>query len=143
MRLKKAQRDEMTAKIKVCPTSPEYRQVNQAPRSPSRIASRAPSDDRNEAVTARLVRADMAWKLETTLRKLLISMAIIVASSAFAGASPAEAQEYRWCLQGRQTGYPGDCNYQTRAQCLASASGRNAGCGINPRAAYGRQRQAR
>jgi hypothetical protein len=80
---------------------------------------------------------------ETAVRKLLILMALGAGTSMLAGATPADAQEYRWCLQGRQTGYPGDCNYQTRAQCMASASGRNAGCGINPRAAFAQQRWIR
>jgi len=30
--------------------------------------------------------------------------------------------------------------YTSRAQCMASASGRLATCGVNPRAAYGLQR---
>jgi hypothetical protein len=34
-------------------------------------------------------------------------------------------------------GYPGDCSYSTYAQCQASASGRYAYCGMNPRTAYG------
>ncbi|KGT79498.1 signal peptide protein [Bradyrhizobium japonicum] len=74
------------------------------------------------------------------MRKLLILITLAAGTSVLAGAMPAAAQEYRWCLQGRQTGYPGDCNYQTRAQCMASASGRNAGCGINPRAAFAQRR---
>lgn len=56
-------------------------------------------------------------------------------------APPATAQDYPWCVQGKGVGYPGDCSYRTRAQCQASASGRNVGCGINPRAAYGQQRR--
>jgi uncharacterized protein DUF3551 len=53
----------------------------------------------------------------------------------------AHAQDYRWCVQGKGVGYPGDCSYSTRAQCLASASGRNVDCGLNPRAAYGQDRR--
>lgn len=77
---------------------------------------------------------------ETAMRKLLILMALTAGTSMFAGAAPADAQEYRWCLQGRQTGYPGDCSYRTQAQCVASASGRLADCGINPRAAFAQRR---
>nr|WP_223970461.1 DUF3551 domain-containing protein [Bradyrhizobium sp. RD5-C2] len=55
--------------------------------------------------------------------------------------SPASAQDSPWCVQGGRVGYPGDCMYQTRAQCLASASGRNVTCGINPRAAFGQRRR--
>lgn len=53
---------------------------------------------------------------------------------------PAAARDYPWCVQGRGVGYPGDCSYQTYAQCQASASGRNAGCGINPVVAFRAQR---
>ncbi len=55
------------------------------------------------------------------------------------GSSPAAAYDYPYCLQGKQTGIPGDCNYESYAQCMASASGRDAYCAINPRVAYGRQ----
>lgn len=55
-------------------------------------------------------------------------------------ASPASAQD-RYCLQGRIWGYPGNCQFASYGQCLASASGTNAYCGINPRYAYGRQRR--
>lgn len=74
------------------------------------------------------------------MRKLVVLMLLTAGAGVLDGAGPADAQEYRWCLQGKQTD-PGDCNYQTRAQCMASASGRDAGCGINPRAAFARQRR--
>jgi uncharacterized protein DUF3551 len=54
-------------------------------------------------------------------------------------AIPASAQD-RFCLQGRQWGYPGNCAFATYAQCMATASGTESGCGINPRYAYARQR---
>ena len=52
-------------------------------------------------------------------------------------AAPAVAGKY--CVQGPNMGYPGDCSYSTYAQCQASASGTIDGCGINPRYAYARQ----
>ena len=57
---------------------------------------------------------------------------------AVAGAAPAVADpyDYPWCLQGKETGYPGACFYQTYEQCQASASGRHVYCGINPRFAF-------
>ena len=57
--------------------------------------------------------------------------------------TPASAMDYPYCLQGRQTGYPGECSYRTYQQCQASASGRDAFCGINPRVAYNQQQQHR
>lgn len=60
---------------------------------------------------------------------LAVLAAGIVASAASA---PAQAREYRFCVQSPETGIPGDCSYDTYAQCRASASGRFADCGLNP-----------
>ncbi|QIG98205.1 MULTISPECIES: DUF3551 domain-containing protein [unclassified Bradyrhizobium] len=54
-------------------------------------------------------------------------------------ASPAAAND-RYCLQGREWGYPGNCEFSTYSQCTASASGTDAYCGINPQYAYRGQR---
>ena len=61
-----------------------------------------------------------------------------VSLAGFAGMAPAAADpyDYPWCLQGKETGYPGACFYQTYEQCQASASGRHVYCGINPRTAF-------
>jgi Protein of unknown function (DUF3551) len=66
---------------------------------------------------------------------LLTLMAAGVAT--FAGSAPAAAYDYPWCVQGRGVGIPGDCSYQTCAQCMASASGRALYCSVNPRVAFG------
>ncbi|WP_375143558.1 DUF3551 domain-containing protein [Bradyrhizobium sp. CCGUVB14] len=77
------------------------------------------------------------------------SFATFVALSTLAGgiissASAAESAQDRFCLQGRQSGYPGNCEFSTYQQCLATASGANEGCGINPMRAYeGQQRYSR
>ena len=44
-------------------------------------------------------------------------------------------------LQGRQWGFPGNCQFSSYAQCMATASGTDAGCGINPQYAFARQRR--
>ncbi|WP_312015850.1 DUF3551 domain-containing protein [Bradyrhizobium liaoningense] len=50
-----------------------------------------------------------------------------------AGGSPARADyDYAWCIQNSEYGYPGDCSYQTREQCVMSASGRKGYCAQNP-----------
>jgi Protein of unknown function (DUF3551) len=67
------------------------------------------------------------------------AVSMLVAGAAFT--LPAQAQEYPYCLQGRETGIPGDCNYRSYRECMASASGRNAFCGRNPRFAYDRERR--
>lgn len=46
--------------------------------------------------------------------------------------TPAEAFDRRICLVGGGYPYPGDCAYDTYAQCRASASGQQAYCGLNP-----------
>lgn len=66
-----------------------------------------------------------------------MALAILAAGVMAAVAStPAEAREYRFCLQSPGLGIPGDCSYDTYAQCRASASGRFADCNINPRYAF-------
>ena len=71
-----------------------------------------------------------------TLAALAVASA---AAATIAGSSPAAAFDSPYCLQGKQTGIPGDCNYASYAQCMASASGRDAYCNVNPRVAYQRQ----
>ena len=42
------------------------------------------------------------------------------------------AIQSRFCLQGRQWGYPGNCQFSSYAQCMATAYGTDAYCGQNP-----------
>ena len=49
------------------------------------------------------------------------------------GGHRGEATQDRYCLQGRQWGHPGNCQFSSYAQCMATASGTDASCGINPR----------
>ena len=55
--------------------------------------------------------------------------------------SPLSAGPGSYCLQGRQWGYPGNCQFSNYAQCMATASGTDAYCGINPHYAFARQRR--
>jgi len=55
--------------------------------------------------------------------------------------APAEAVPDSYCLQGRIWGYPGNCQFSSYAQCMATASGTDAYCGINPQYAFARQRR--
>jgi Protein of unknown function (DUF3551) len=50
--------------------------------------------------------------------------------------SPSLAQDYPWCLQGKDYGYPGLCQFVSYPQCQATASGTFSYCGINPRFAF-------
>jgi hypothetical protein len=46
-----------------------------------------------------------------------------------------------YCLQGRIWGYPGNCQFSSYAQCMATASGTDAYCGINPHYAFALRRR--
>ncbi|WP_083513921.1 DUF3551 domain-containing protein [Bradyrhizobium sp. DASA03076] len=50
------------------------------------------------------------------------------------------AQQDVYCLQGRTWGYPGNCQFSSYSQCMATASGTDAYCGINPVYAFERRR---
>ena len=72
------------------------------------------------------------------MRNALLAFAALAGVLAF-NAGSAQAREYRFCLlQGWEPG-PGTCYYDNYAQCMASASGRNAYCQENPRFAFARQ----
>ena len=74
----------------------------------------------------------------------LAVLATVSTLTAIGCSGPAAAQELqdRYCLQGWIWGYPGNCQFSTYAQCVATASGTAAGCGINPLHAFARpQRQ--
>jgi hypothetical protein len=75
------------------------------------------------------------------MRAMIAILALLAASTA-ANAGPAApvSYDYPWCLMGGELGYSGDCSYQTREQCLASASGRSIlSCDLNPRLLFERQ----
>ena len=76
------------------------------------------------------------------MHKLILAVTAVTAVGAatLATSPPATARDFPWCLQGGRIGFPGDCSFTTRAQCMASASGRRATCGVNPRTAFGQQR---
>jgi Protein of unknown function (DUF3551) len=79
-----------------------------------------------------------------------LALTILTAAMVLAGGQ-AQAQTYglpplptgpdSYCLQGRIWGYPGNCQFSSYAQCMATASGTSAYCGINPQYAFARQRR--
>jgi hypothetical protein len=75
------------------------------------------------------------------MRHAMSAIVILVAATAatIAGSLPAAAYDYRYCLQGRGIGIPGECAYSSYGQCMASASGRGLYCNVNPRVAFGQQ----
>ncbi len=59
------------------------------------------------------------------MRTMIAILALLAAGTvARAGSASPVSYDYPWCIYGGELGYSGDCAYETRAQCLASASGR-------------------
>jgi hypothetical protein len=77
------------------------------------------------------------------MRNTMLALLALSAATAatVAGSSQATAYDYRYCLQERGIGVPGECSYSNCAQCMAAASGRGLYCNISPRAAYGSQQR--
>jgi len=71
------------------------------------------------------------------MKHRLLAVALVIAGG-LASSNATFAQD-RYCLQGRIWGYPGNCQFASYAQCMATASGTNAYCGINPRYAHARR----
>jgi hypothetical protein len=69
------------------------------------------------------------------------TVALARASGGGGGGHGGEAIQDRYCLQGRIWGYPGNCQFSSYAQCMATASGTDAYCGINPQYAFARQQR--
>jgi hypothetical protein len=76
---------------------------------------------------------------EETMRHLSATLLLVLSVATLtSSASTAQIQD-RYCLQGRSWGYPGNCQFSTYQQCMATASGTDAYCGINPMHAFARQ----
>jgi hypothetical protein len=76
------------------------------------------------------------------MRFAFSSLLLMLTIAGFAAsAGPAAARDFKYCLQGRNWGLPGNCSFSTRAECKATASGTGATCGVNPRYAFARQRR--
>lgn len=75
------------------------------------------------------------------MRNVVLAIVALSATTAatITASTPAAAYDYPYCVQGRGVGVPGDCSYNTYAQCMASASGRGLYCNVNPRVAFGQQ----
>jgi Protein of unknown function (DUF3551) len=71
-----------------------------------------------------------------------VVLATISAMTAVGSISPAAADaiQDRYCLQSHELGYPGNCQFSSYDQCMATASGTGASCGINPQYLFARQR---
>jgi hypothetical protein len=63
---------------------------------------------------------------------ILATVSALTAVGSMAPVRAAEAMQDSYCLQGRLSGYPGNCEFASLRQCMATASGTGEGCGINP-----------
>ena len=111
---------------------------------PQRGAARPPTLGAERSVVRDIFLKRMVSILGPTwrrqMRNLVIALAAVSAlGTASAVSSPAAAREFPYCMQGKDAGFPGDCQYSSYAECKASASGRGEDCAINPRFAYSRQ----
>ena len=72
------------------------------------------------------------------MRTTVLALLILVGSLPAAHAD----RDYPWCVVGGDLGWPGECMYETREQCMASAFGRwDTTCDINPRVRFKQQQQ--
>jgi hypothetical protein len=102
-------------------------------------ASRSDSRTLSGRELLRLSGVDGFLKEEAKMRRFA-QVFMILASFAALVSTVQPAAAGRYCLQGRHWGFPGNCQFSTRQQCMATASGTNSTCGINPRYAHARQR---
>ena len=80
-----------------------------------------------------------------TLAFAILTMSIVLADGQAQaqtyGPSAYESVPNSYCLQGRIWGYPGNCQFSSYAQCMATANGTDAFCGINPVYAFALRRR--
>jgi hypothetical protein len=62
----------------------------------------------------------------------LAAISLLTVAGSMSSAPAAEVMQDSYCLQGRSSGYPGNCQFSSFQQCMATASGTGEGCGINP-----------
>jgi hypothetical protein len=79
------------------------------------------------------------------MRKIIGAAAFVamVFTALPASAQPNDPYDYPYCLQGKDYGLPGLCQFTSYLQCQATAYGTFSYCGTNPRFAYGRQPRGR
>ncbi|EHR01118.1 DUF3551 domain-containing protein [Bradyrhizobium sp. WSM471] len=76
---------------------------------------------------------------------VMLAISVLVGLGSPSSAAPSHRSGYipaapqdLYCLQGRSWGYPGNCQFSSYSQCMATASGTYAYCGINPMHAFAR-----
>ena len=79
------------------------------------------------------------WALTILTAGMVLAAGQTQAQSYGSWSAPSAPNSY--CLQGRIWGYPGNCQFSSYVECMATASGTDAYCGINPQYAFARQRR--
>ena len=89
------------------------------------------------------IQSGLASRGEIEMRKPIRAAAFVamVFTALSASAQPNDPYDYPYCLQGRDYGLPGLCQFTSYQQCQASAYGTFSYCGVNPRFAYGWQQR--
>ena len=83
----------------------------------------------------------LAWTILTISIALANGQARAQTYGPIGGPRAYDGAPSSYCLQGRIWGYPGNCQFSSYAQCMATASNTDAYCGINPQYAPVRQRR--
>jgi hypothetical protein len=73
--------------------------------------------------------------MQFSMRSLYFALAAL-GSGIVIQPDAAQAREYPFCIQSRDTAGYGDCSYATYEDCRAAVSGRRGGCFANPWLAY-------
>jgi Protein of unknown function (DUF3551) len=63
---------------------------------------------------------------------ILATVSALTVAGSMVPVQAAKAIQDSYCLQGRESGYPGNCEFSSYPQCMATASGTGEGCGVNP-----------
>ena len=63
----------------------------------------------------------------------------IMLTALSASAQPNDPYDYPYCLQGKEYGLPGLCQFTSYEQCQVTARATTSYCGVNPRFVYGVQ----
>ena len=72
---------------------------------------------------------------------ILTAVSVLTVVGSMTPARAAEAIQDSYCLQGRRWGIPGNCQFSSYRQCMATAYGTDAYCGVNPMKAFAQQRR--
>ena len=72
---------------------------------------------------------------------ILATVSALTAVGSISLADAAGVQD-RYCLQGPQSDYPGNCQFTSYFQCMTKASGKDGCCRENPKYEYARKRRA-